>query len=46
MVISLIALVFSLWFGILSIRKARHLPFFRMRRETHAARLASAWPGR
>ena len=34
MVISLIALVFSLWFGILSIRRARRLPFFRMRRET------------
>ena len=34
LVISLIALVFSLWFGILSIRRARKLPFFRMRRET------------
>ena len=33
LVISLIALVFSLWFGILSIRRARKLPFFRMRRE-------------
>jgi len=34
LVISLIALVFSVWFGILSIRRARQLPFFRMRRET------------
>jgi hypothetical protein len=34
LVISLIALVFCIWYGILSIRKARQLPFFRMRRDT------------
>ena len=32
LVISVIALVASIWFGIQSIRKARDLPFFRMRR--------------
>lgn len=34
LVISLIALVLSVWYGIQSIRKARTLPFFRLRRET------------
>ncbi len=34
MVIAVIAAVFSLWYGIRSIRKARSLPFFRMRRIT------------
>jgi len=34
LVIALIALILSVWFGVLSIRKARRLPFFRMRRVT------------
>jgi hypothetical protein len=34
LVISIFALILSIWFGIQSIRKARSLPFFRMRRET------------
>lgn len=34
LVISVIALILSIWFGIQSIRKARALPFFRMRRDT------------
>ena len=34
LVISVVALVLSIWFGVQSIRKARSLPFFRMRRET------------
>jgi len=34
LVISVIAFILSIWFGIQAIRKARALPFFRMRRET------------
>jgi hypothetical protein len=34
LVISVLALIASIWFGIQSIRKARDLPFFRMRRVT------------
>jgi hypothetical protein len=33
LVIILVAILFSIWQGIASIRKARRLPFFRMRRE-------------
>jgi hypothetical protein len=39
LVISIVALIFSIWQGIASIRNARNLPFFRMRRQ----RMVRGW---